>query len=70
MAPGPEKIVPRILGLHDFANILAEPLAEISTKSLEHQQYPMTGRQQYLKKRKNINLQITGQFCSHAYVAR
>ena len=37
-APGPEKIVPRLL--HDFAHILAEPLVEIFNKSLETSDVP------------------------------
>ena len=37
-APGPDKIVPRIL--FDFANILAEPLAEIFNNSLETSTVP------------------------------
>ena len=46
-----------------------------STNHWEHQQYPVTGRQQmlyqYLKEKgKNINPQITGQSCSHAYAAK
>ena len=32
-APEPDKIIPRIL--HDFANILSEPLADIFNKSLK-----------------------------------
>ena len=68
-APGPDEIVPKIL--HDFANILAEPLADIFNKS---QQYPVTGRQQmlcqYLKRGKNINPQITVQSRSHAHAVK
>ena len=37
-APGPNEIVPKIL--HDFANILAEPLADIFNKSLETSTVP------------------------------
>ena len=37
-APGPDKIVPRLL--HDFAHILAEPLVEIFSKSLETSDVP------------------------------
>ena len=37
-APGPDKIVPRLL--HDFAHILAEPLVEIFNKSLETSDIP------------------------------
>ena len=58
--PGPDKIVPRIL--HDFANILAEPLADIFNKSLETSTVPHDWQTAngvpIFKKRKNINPQI------------
>ena len=63
-APGPDKIVPRLL--HDFAHILAEPLVEILINRLKHLTYLMTGRQQMLFlsliKENVTNHQIIDQF--------